>query len=607
MKKALCFLILFFAVTVTPATASQDTIQQYIDAISEKRTDVEKLLERKLLETEPSLMGVEDHQYVELLLDIGERTANAGAFGRAERAYQTALNFSRTEFGNTDLRVRSVLQQYAVFHESQGQLGSAFTFLEESLSIAEKRLGPSHSSLRYELNLLSKIYSKRDNIVQLEKVARRLSEIAQSEQEEKGASQFASELATNKSSRVFQKSSDPCSGNGADKEESTHHRLQVYYGTHRVKTEQTSTAYAYGNEFDESRGIVYGTVFVTVPCNRQIGEVPLPKLWLGEFRSNKSKHIVLEKHSEIESANFWSNIENKLKATNKKEILVYIHGFWNDFRAAAARTAQLAVDLELDGAPVFYDWPSKASAFSYDADREIATSQVITDYAAQFLSDIVEKTGAEKINVIAHSLGNEVLLRAMEELADNQYRDVEDKPFDHLIFASPDVNVANFRSLVSEAEKIATNMTLYTSGNDIALQASAFKLEFGRAGDASNRIISKKITTVDTTNASSGLIGHNDFTGKALDDLRAVLWLNAIPSKRCILSAKTIQEGNYWSLEPQCNEEVFSSAVASLRRLGHEGARVFADKRIRKASDNDNAEQRQYWESILEEIVRIEG
>src|SRR5690606_23630298 len=59
----------------------------------------------------------------------------------------------------------------------------------------------------------------------------------------------------------------------------------------------------------------------------------------------------------------------------KRQVLMFIHGFNNSFDEAIRKTAQLAADLELvdcegreRGVPIAYTWPSASSVFGYLAD-----------------------------------------------------------------------------------------------------------------------------------------------------------------------------------------------------------------------------------------------
>ena len=91
-----------------------------------------------------------------------------------------------------------------------------------------------------------------------------------------------------------------------------------------------------------------------------------------------------------------------------------MHGYNVTFADAARRTAQIAYDLGFDGAPVFYSWPSRAGFAAYEVDRENAEwSQVDLK---NFLGQFAERSQADNIFLIAHSMGSRVLTGALEDL-----------------------------------------------------------------------------------------------------------------------------------------------------------------------------------------------
>ncbi|MGD9800944.1 MAG: tetratricopeptide repeat protein, partial [Parvularculaceae bacterium] len=70
-----------------------------------------------------------------------------------------------------------------------------------------------------------------------------------------------------------------------------------------------------------------------------------------------------------------------------------------------------------------------------------------------------------------------------------------------------------------------------------------------------------------TTKASAGFIGHDDFAGNGLDDLRSIVWFGARPEGRCVLSPLPNPKG-VWSFAPKCDDADFKLAVTLLRRRG---------------------------------------
>jgi esterase/lipase superfamily enzyme len=107
------------------------------------------------------------------------------------------------------------------------------------------------------------------------------------------------------------------------------------------------------------------------------------------------------------------------------------------FEEAAIRAAQIGCDLKVLGATTFFSWPSRGTAMAYPADEAAseASEWAITD----FLVDFAANCGAEKVHVIAHSMGNRGLLRALQRIAAQAETRGKVK-FGQLFLAAPDVD-----------------------------------------------------------------------------------------------------------------------------------------------------------------------
>ena len=75
--------------------------------------------------------------------------------------------------------------------------------------------------------------------------------------------------------------------------------------------------------------------------------------------------------------------------------MVFVHGYNTAFDYALFRTAQMAYDLEFDGASFLYSWPSGGGSASYGYDRDSATQAQL--YLKEFLALVVEESGAKSV------------------------------------------------------------------------------------------------------------------------------------------------------------------------------------------------------------------
>ncbi|NEX94473.1 alpha/beta fold hydrolase [Caulobacter sp. 17J65-9] len=336
----------------------------------------------------------------------------------------------------------------------------------------------------------------------------------------------------------------------------------MFYATHRKPTGLREPARYFGTE---KGPLSYGKLTVSVPRDREVGEVSTYSVFSLEMRPDPKKHFLLKKVEPIRDAKgFFDGVRGRVSRSGSGDVVVFVHGFNTSFEGAALRTAQIAADLHLDGAPILYSWPSKANLFGYSADAAEAADEATLRDLAQFLDDVRRKTGAKRVHLVAHSMGNRLLARALAALAE---RPGAAPLFDEVVLAAPDVGVEEFDKLWPKLSKTGRRFTLYASRNDKALQVSRQVNGERRVGDAALPVVKTGLQTVDTSGASGGLLGHDDFAGTALDDFRAVLWLSLAPERRCVLK-RTGGKTGWWLFGAGCPEAEFHAAMARVHAAG---------------------------------------
>jgi esterase/lipase superfamily enzyme len=219
-----------------------------------------------------------------------------------------------------------------------------------------------------------------------------------------------------------------------------------------------------------------------------------------DFLADPQKHIILRKAGVLDKRRFFKLIGERLTAGRRRdaqggEVLVFIHGFNVRFEKAARRTAQIAYDLDFKGVPVFFSWPSNGALYAYVSDREDVEWSV--PHIAGFLSDVARSSGGDRIHVIAHSMGHEGLLRALNQLALQAGRDREPL-FDNVIMAAPDFDAEIFADqLAPRIGFLSKHWTLYASDKDVALNVSSGLRSAARLGLPLTVV--EDVVTVDAT------------------------------------------------------------------------------------------------------------
>ena len=302
------------------------------------------------------------------------------------------------------------------------------------------------------------------------------------------------------------------------------------------------TGPSFGPRRDAGEVVHYGTCDVSIPPKHEVGAVERPMIG----PENEQEHVVLQKTESLEEEAFFASIRNTLASLPKsdKSCFVFIHGFNVDFENAARRTAQIHYDLKFEGVPIFFSWPSRANVRHYFSDRnEIEFSRYVIK---QFLTDVADRSDAQRIHVIAHSMGADATCRAIAEMGE------KGRVFDQIVLAAPDIDREVFRRQIApRLTKTANRTTLYCSKNDLALLLSRNFNDATRAGDSSQgALVIQDVDTVDASNIDTDLLGHSYYGDclPLLNDVHDLLRASLSPEERK-LRPWPVDEGLlYWTL-----------------------------------------------------------
>jgi len=305
--------------------------------------------------------------------------------------------------------------------------------------------------------------------------------------------------------------------------------IPIYYATNRDKV-GNDLKKLYGGNW--TKQIKYGYYLASIPETHQKGKLEqaglIEKMKGLDF--NPSKYINILKHQNLDEDKFHEFLFDALKSEHKDQAFIFIHGYNNTFESAALRTAQLFYDLEYKGIPIMYSWPSTGKATGYFKDGN--NIEKSTELFQQFIKDVAEKNPEKKLNIIAHSMGNRLLVETISKLQDTH----PSIKFENIIMAAPDVSKNDFDQQHSyKVFNSANHINLYCSKKDKALNLSKVLNFERRLGLADSKIyIKQPLKTVDVTEAGDceDILSHTCFaqTSQILDDLKALL--NGMPTNR---------------------------------------------------------------------------
>ena len=191
--------------------------------------------------------------------------------------------------------------------------------------------------------------------------------------------------------------------------------VTIWFGTDRKSS---------GHVFGPERGteLVLGHARVTIPKSHNVAAIERP--WdvtvlnrvLYRGAEDPRKHFTISKINQLGSKEFQGLVQDEMQRNGGKGkiALIFIHGYQVAFEGALFRTAPLAFDLQLDGVPFLYSWPSGNTLSDYLYDMNSAKQS--EPHLRKFLELVVGESGASKIVVIAHSMGYQPLLGVLREM-----------------------------------------------------------------------------------------------------------------------------------------------------------------------------------------------
>lgn len=307
------------------------------------------------------------------------------------------------------------------------------------------------------------------------------------------------------------------------------------------------TGPTYGGGY--STEVKLGVCDVTIPDVHREGELERPSILRLQVAEDPEKHIILKTVEELEPDAFFADLQSEL-GERGNSILVFVHGYNVSFASAARRTAQMSHDLKFAGAPIFYSWPSQANWRKYRVDEK--NVELSVNQLKKFLLDITQRSGADTINLIAHSMGNRALTKALKEIEVTSTQ--HDQRFNQVILAAPDIDADEFKQRIAPAiVSKARHITLYASSKDLALAASReFNSGDPRAGDAgAHLVVVPGIDTIDVSAGDSSLLGHS-YYGDSTSVLRDIEFLlrDTPAAERQFLEPFPRLEPTHWLFQP---------------------------------------------------------
>jgi esterase/lipase superfamily enzyme len=320
--------------------------------------------------------------------------------------------------------------------------------------------------------------------------------------------------------------------------------FRVWYGTNRARSDQFPGGFG-----RDSGPLHFGVCKVYVPKSHEFasfGSCWLTRFVRAKFRRKEDDRLRLLSTAVFSPEEFAAELALDYKRWPKRTALVIIHGYNVDFAEAARRTAQIGFDLRIDGITAFYSWPSRGRVLPYTFDEE--SVQIAEHSFLRFLRTLADVEGIEEINLLAHSMGNRLLLRSIPEIA-RTLNTNKPIPIGQIILAAADVPVEQFRGYVQHYRAVARKrLTSYSCDKDVPLRASRKLHGQQRLGLEPPLSVFPGVDAVSAAELDIHGLGHGYYaeTEALLYDLSQLLQGNVAPGWRTRLEPGPPESGEHW-------------------------------------------------------------
>ena len=238
---------------------------------------------------------------------------------------------------------------------------------------------------------------------------------------------------------------------------STSNDLNLLYVTDRAPiTDPQTNALSYGSE--RSYRMSFGSVDIRIEPEsngamemklgeiKEIGrfpEVPYPAV-VSSAGYRRAPGVVAAHEEAV--ASLQGEIRRRLAKTERKEVVVFIHGYNNSFADAAYAMGTICRLLGRDFVCVVLTWPaggSRGAFLGYNVDREFGEFAVADMRKA--IRAIGQTEGVRGVDIIAHSRGTDVVASAFRELSAEAYvsrfSSAENLRVRNIVLFAPDIDI----------------------------------------------------------------------------------------------------------------------------------------------------------------------
>jgi esterase/lipase superfamily enzyme len=304
-----------------------------------------------------------------------------------------------------------------------------------------------------------------------------------------------------------------------------------------------------GRYFSGARGdLSYGLSRISIPPGHVMGQHEEPSLLKFEWTHEEAKHINVRDVLKLGRDDFTTRLGRAIEASPDNKLMVFVHGYNEEFPDASRMVAQFADDLKFSGPVVLFSWPSQGNLTGYTVDE--TNAEWAQSHFLEVMSALLEQVPAHNIYLVGHSMGNRIIGNAMITLSGDRLES-DLMLFREIIMIAPDIDADVFKKdMAPRLARTGIHMTLYASSKDRALLASKAFHGYPRAGDSGEALlVVDGMETIDASDASGGLLGHSYYAEdrRIMEDIFGLLQTGQRADDRFGLEARETAQGRYWT------------------------------------------------------------
>lgn len=241
-------------------------------------------------------------------------------------------------------------------------------------------------------------------------------------------------------------------------------QVEVFVATSRAQADDKYELYS----GERSKDVGFAEMSVWIPPSHQTGQIERAKTLPPDPRSN---FVITEPKVFPEKSEFMQALDRALQSRppHDRNILVFVHGYNTNFSSAVLRTAQFVHDSGYNGIPVLFTWASRGRTldYVYDLNSTLHARDSMLEAAVSISND----TNVNRIDILAHSMGNFLTVEAMRQRALSGKFNSGGR-INSVILAAPDIDVDLFQRQLDWLKAGDPPVFVLTSSDDKALRLS---------------------------------------------------------------------------------------------------------------------------------------